>query len=100
MSEFNPFRKIAWRHAARRFDSFQTQAELIAIRRRNADQVPVTIRYLFLNDRTALFLSKECQVPEEVHFRKPLLSLKLLVPILCRQPRTVFVHTGKSCHAS
>jgi hypothetical protein len=100
MSALNRFGQVVGRHAAGRFDSFQTQAELIAMRGANANQVPVTVCHLFSEGRTGFFFDQDSQILEEVHFRKSLLRLKLLLPLLCRQTRFILVHTRKSCHAS
>jgi hypothetical protein len=100
MFALNLICEIAGRHAAGRFESFQAQAELIAMDWPNADQIPVTVCHLFSDRRTVFFFGKKCQILEEVHFRKSLLRLELLLPLLCRQTRKVLAHTRKSCHAS
>jgi hypothetical protein len=100
MIALNLFCKIAGRHPAGSFDSFQAQAELIAMRRPDANQIPVTVCQLLSDGRTLFFFGQECQVLEEVHFRKSLLCLELLLPLLCRQTREILTHTRKSCHAS
>jgi hypothetical protein len=95
----NLFREFAGRHTADCFDAFQRQAKRIAVFRRDADETPVTVDHLFSDGREFVFLGKEGEILEEVHFRKSLLRLKLRVPFLCRQSSKILGHTGKSCHA-
>jgi len=51
MFALNLICEIAGRHAAGRFESFQAQAELIAMDWPNADQIPVTVCHLFSDRR-------------------------------------------------